>query len=615
MNKTPLLIHGRNSISYLVCLLIITIILSNCSTNRHTFKYNGHRYVGQGQDGKFNGQGKVLLDDGTMLEGQWKDNYFIKGVVTRTDKVDYKFEGQLLYFFWGLKDREMIVGAGTAVMSDGRKYVGAINRYGHFHGQGTMIYPDGRSEKGFWENSKFSIFTSSDRNNYREPLQLNDGWLVSPATEEGMNIKSLNDMKGRILQSVYENIHSVVIIKNGKLVFEEYFGGYHQDKKHNVYSVTKSMGSILTGIAIDKEFISDVNEEIYPYFSEYEPKGGWDSKMKEVTIKHLLNMTSGWACEDEWGGNECDKEGLSRAPDWVNFLLDKGVINQPGEHYSYNTRSLILLGKIISKASEMTIPDFADKYLFTPLGISDVQWWGKKNIVSLGNNLHMRTRDMAKIGYLFLNNGKWKGKQIVSKKWIKESINYNFEEWPFCYRTGYCHRYLWYTYKDDFDFPKVEGYFASGNGGQNIWVFPSLDLVVAVTAGNYNSSKWQHSLWIVTDHIFPSFEIFSQKEKIKPLDSPQLRIELEGNTFYKDGQYNLYFAKDGTLHGTISTGQSDVGQWSTDSGIYCQSWNVWNNRERHCSLIYQKGNLFKFNRTNPEYRRTYKRKKGNVEEY
>jgi len=122
MNKTSPFNRGRNSISCLILSLIFTLILSKCSTNRDTFKYNGHRYVGQIQNGTFHGQGKVILDDGTILEGQWEGNFFIKGIVTRTDEVDYKFEGKLLYQFWGFKDIE-IVGAGTAFLPDESRYL------------------------------------------------------------------------------------------------------------------------------------------------------------------------------------------------------------------------------------------------------------------------------------------------------------------------------------------------------------------------------------------------------------------------------------------------------------------------------------------------------------
>jgi len=555
------------------------------------------------------------LDDGTILEGQWENNFFVKGTVSRPGEVDYRFEGKLLYQLWAFRDIE-IVGAGTAFLPDQSKYVGSINKYGHFHGQGTMFYSDGRSEKGFWQKSRFSTFTSTDRDYYQEPLQLNDGWEVSHAAEEGMDVKKLAEMKNRILQSVYENIHSVVIIKNGKLVLEEYLGTYHQGRKHNVYSVTKSIGSLLTGIAIDKGFISDVNEKIYPYFSEYEPEEGWDSKMKEVTIKHLLNMTSGLACEDRAQNLYTCKRDLFRASDWVKFILDKGVIHQPGEHYSYNTPSLILLGKIISEASNMELPDFADKYLLTPLGISDVHWWVKPNVVPLGNNLHMRPRDMAKIGYLYLNDGQWKGKQIVSKNWIKESTIRNYEEGPGWDRYGIRHQYQWWSFTDDFNFPKVEGYYASGNGGQYILIFPSLDLVVATTAGNHESPKDDHPVWMVTDYILPSLEFISQNGEIEPLDSQQLRTELEHHTFYKYKRYNIYLAPNGIMNGAIPTGESDVGRWYiTSSGVYCQKWNEWGNGRENCARVYQRGDLFQFRGINRKFRITNERKKGNPEGY
>lgn len=452
-----------------------------------------------------------------------------------------------------------------------------------------------------------------------KPIQeLNDGWILSTPDEQGMDLEQLSEMEYDIHSGKYENIDSVVIIRNGKLVYEKYFGWHFQWRKHPSRSVTKTLASILTGIAIDKRFITNVDDKIYPYFSEHEPGEGWSSSFKKISIKNLLNMTSGLECDDWRGEREnwyrCSRE-LHRSKDWIKYVLGKEVIHEPGEHYAYNGTSLILLGEVIAKTSGMTVPEFAEKYLFNPLGITEFRWNFRNNVTYLGSGARLRSRDMAKIGYLFLNGGQWKGIQIISKKWIYESIHRDFEEGPAWDRFKIRHQYLWWSFFDDFNYQNLEGYYSSGDGGQHFMLFPSLDLVIVTTAGNYNSQKSKHSLWLVKDHVFLSLVSRSERVVMKPLNSQQLRDELEGNTFYAHGknfgEYYIYLDSNGILHGTYFTVQTDDGRWRvTDSGFYCRTWEVWDNGKERCSRVYRKEKLFQFRDVNLEFRTTEKRKKG-----
>ena len=251
---------------------------------------------------------------------------------------------------------------------------------------------------------------------YQLPEKVDDGWEISSLNKEGIDSEKIVLLMEAILNETYKNIHGVLIIKNGKLVFEEYFHGYDCEKPHQIRSATKSIGSVLTGIAIDNGFILNVDEKIYPYFRSYEPESKWNERSKNVKLKHLLTMTSGYECDDHKSNFKCEKE-MYKSNDWVEFALTLPIVSQPGEHWAYNSASLWLVGEMISKTSSMKIPDFAKRYLFDPLGITDFQWGFSPNGRAwLAGNAEMRPRDMAKFGYMVLNNGRWQDRQIVSKK-------------------------------------------------------------------------------------------------------------------------------------------------------------------------------------------------------
>jgi CubicO group peptidase (beta-lactamase class C family) len=331
---------------------------------------------------------------------------------------------------------------------------------------------------------------------YKIPEQTDDGWQTAHISQVKIDEKQLTDLIGKILNGTYINIHSVLIIKNGKLVFEEYFPGQDLEKSkitftrndlHGVMSVTKSFTSTLIGIAIDKGLIKGTDEDLIAFFPEYEKDLRIDNKAG-IKLKHVLSMTAGldW---DEWTYSYNDPRNsnwiMHNSESIIAYILNRSVKDQPGTKFTYNSGLSILLGTIIEKRSSLKIKEFAQKYLFGPLGISKYEWGyldqaGK--VPDSQGGLYLRPRDMAKSGYLFLKKGNWEGKQIISSKWIEEATSEHIKLSPGI-QTGYGHQ--WWLYKFEINNKIIEAYSAIGRGGQHIFVFPSLDAVVVLTAGNY----------------------------------------------------------------------------------------------------------------------------------
>ncbi|MBW1821091.1 MAG: serine hydrolase, partial [Deltaproteobacteria bacterium] len=334
---------------------------------------------------------------------------------------------------------------------------------------------------------------------YHVPEKTKDGWETSSLNEEDVDPTKINELILYIQNGKYKNIHSVILIKNGKLILDEYFQGYGREKVHEIRSATKSIGSVLTGIAIDHNFLDGVNDKIYPHFKTYKLKNKWNKRAKDVTLKTLLTMTSGYKCDDHKTNFECETN-MYKSDDWVRYALNLPMAYKPGEHWAYNSSSLILVGEIISKASKKTIPDFANRCLFEPLGIKDFQWgFSPKRKAWLAGNAKMKPRDMAKVGFMMLNGGKWGNKQIVSQKWINESTRaYEITN------NGAGYGYLWWIGKTVINNHKIKTFWAAGNGGNYIFVLSKLDLVVVFTGGNYNSLLEAQVFGMLINHIIPA---------------------------------------------------------------------------------------------------------------
>lgn len=261
-----------------------------------------------------------------------------------------------------------------------------------------------------------------------------------------------------------DKVDSALVQLNNNVIVEYYRNKKMKEKQHKIYSVTKSILSILIGITIEKGYIEHINTPISTYFPEINN----DTEKQKITIKHLLTMTSGL----HFPGNN----GMIPSKNWVNFVLNQDMKNPPGTDMSYSCGSSQLLSAIIQKTTGLNTEVFARKHLFTPLGITDYKWNHDAQGIAIGGfGLTMKTSDMLKIGTLYANKGKWKSKQIVPFHWIEESTTPKVKS-----NDTFSYAYHWWNLTSDNQIGRI--YFAYGLEGQYIIVVPDYQLVTVFTS-------------------------------------------------------------------------------------------------------------------------------------
>jgi CubicO group peptidase (beta-lactamase class C family) len=333
---------------------------------------------------------------------------------------------------------------------------------------------------------------------YQQPKNDNDGLITGDLDGSGLDKTLLNEMMQKIIDGTYPNVHSILIIKDSKLVFEEYFYGHNKNKLHELRSATKSFISALTGIAVDKGYIKSINEKVLPYFPEYTFKNNSEAKRK-ITIKNLLTNQSGLDC-DTYNPNAIGNESImAYEKDWIQYSLDLPMNDSAGGIGQYCSSNPIILGRIIEKATKMSLPKFATQTLFKDIGIKNFEWQFKPD-PSSGETfcqVNLRSRDMAKFGLLYLNNGLWYGKQVIPEKWVEQSLDKHSVV------AGLDYGYLWWTKYLDANGVRYYGKLAQGNGGQKIYIFKELNLITVITAGHYNMQSSSNE--INAKYILPAF--------------------------------------------------------------------------------------------------------------
>jgi CubicO group peptidase (beta-lactamase class C family) len=276
-------------------------------------------------------------------------------------------------------------------------------------------------------------------------------------------------------------VDSVVVARNGKLVAEGYFNGYGRDTMHDVRSASKSITSALAGIAIDQGLLTTqdtLGDSVY----QLDRYDNWEVRKGSVKLIDLLHMSSGLACNDWVGSSPGNEEKMYRSADWPKFVLDLPMVTDPGEHSSYCTGGVVLLGSIIATQSGMRLDEFAATYLFNPIGIQTVEWRRSPDgSATGGGGMRLKPRDAAKFGSLYLDGGMWLGSRVLSESWVIQSQERVTTLGADAYGL------LWWKRKFVVRGAEQECLFASGNGGNYIFVLPSERMVVVFTGSNYNS--------------------------------------------------------------------------------------------------------------------------------
>jgi CubicO group peptidase (beta-lactamase class C family) len=332
----------------------------------------------------------------------------------------------------------------------------------------------------------FPIFHHISYGQKKEFLQT---FPLATPEQQGMSSAVLDSMM-LFIKNTNQNIHHITIIRNNHTVINADIYPYSSEYLHDVASVTKSFTSLLIGISIDKRFIKNENEKVLRFFPEIT---NHNQLLDSLKIKDLVTMTSGFVC----GVSDGEKalSSMRNSPDWVRFIFNLPMASKPGETFSYCSCNFYLLAEIIFRVTKLTPHEFAKKYLFNPLQISNSKWLTNYKGMNHGwGDLFLFPSDMVKIGKLILDKGKWQSKQIISEQWINKSLK-TFSKLPDDKGYGYG----WWT--ND----KVGYYEAAGRGRQTISVIPSKNMIVTMLGGEFDAGT-------IGKYIFQSI----QSDKVLP---------------------------------------------------------------------------------------------------
>lgn len=368
----------------------------------------------------------------------------------------------------------------------------------------------------------------SDYYPYTPPEFIDDGLDVGTLEEAKIDSQMILKAVGRIYNGKYGEVHSMLIYKDNRLVFEEYYKGhkyqwdapnYHgelvqwdRDMMHHLMSCTKSYASAFIGIAVEQGHIDNVHESIFNYLPDHQYLNT-DGKDK-ITIEHLLTMTSGlqwneWNAVHGSSANDIDRIYFECSNDPVKCVLERPLVDEPGQKFTYNGGGIIVLGEILKNATGLDVGEFSMRYLFEPLGIDSIYWFQfEDGTYATDGSLYLTPRDMIKFGAMYLHGGVWNNRQIIPPYWVEKSqVVYNnnsrikipIEDSG---RNGY--GYTWWISEVGTGNQKTKMYRANGWGGQSIMVFPEKDMVVVFTGGNYaaHSSLFE----IIERFILPALQ-------------------------------------------------------------------------------------------------------------
>jgi CubicO group peptidase (beta-lactamase class C family) len=389
------------------------------------------------------------------------------------------------YKLFPAKADEFTTAAGEKIpfLRDSKGKVTGYQQDGHFHPRISLTITAESAALAYpWPKDKDKIY------HYHPPADLHDGIAIATITESDLGKATADAIVHGILNGTYQDVHSVLLYQHGHLVMEEYFYGYNATRQHQLRSATKSVVSALAGIAIDRGALAGVNESVLPNMS-YTSYANPDPRKAEMTLGNFLSMSSGLDCNDHSSTSPGRETVIDDQPDWVKATLDLPLINNPGSKGFYCSGGVAVVGRMTENATHTYLPDFAQKNLFGPLGIPRSNWTWNYNLTNANkefSQIHLRPRDMLKLGILFADGGKWKGHQVISSSWVQASLATQSQV------DGTEYGYFWWRPYLNVPTPsgiqRVTMSAAQGNGGQKVYILPQYDFVAVFTAGDYNSN-------------------------------------------------------------------------------------------------------------------------------
>jgi CubicO group peptidase (beta-lactamase class C family) len=327
------------------------------------------------------------------------------------------------------------------------------------------------------------------------PADLGDGWATGTAAEAGLPKEGLCALEAKLDGPEGPNIHGLLIARGGKLVFEFYGSGddqpwgeppgsyeYDAETLHDVRSISKSVVSLLIGIALERKLIGSLDDSVFDYLPKYRELR--TSEKATIRIRDLLTMTSGLVSNEPlpYSSPNSTERLMAEAEDPYRFVLERKILTRPGERFSYSGGSTMLLSAVLAEVTQQPLDAFARDALFGPLGIKRFEWkrLRRSGEVAAYGGLRLTPRDLARIGALVLSGGEGETGRIVSSAWVEDSTTPRIDGW---YPDRY--GYHWWIGRSDIGAKQIDWIAAFGIGGQRLFVAPSLDLMVVVAAGMY----------------------------------------------------------------------------------------------------------------------------------
>lgn len=332
---------------------------------------------------------------------------------------------------------------------------------------------------------------------YITPLADSDGLSTANASSVGFDRAQLERLIQRLIDTVQTSgqtpqIHSLLVARKGKLVLEEYFSGFDRNKPHDTRSAAKTFSSVMLGAAIQKGFPLSASTPITQLLASRRPFENPDPRKDRITLAHLMTHGSGLDCDDNSESSPGGEENMqmqTAKPDWWKYMLDLKMLHDPGTHFAYCSGTMNLVGGGIAAGTKTWLPEFFDRVIARPLQFGHYYY----NLMPTGEGytgggVFMRSRDLLKIGQLYLNGGLWNGKRILPKEWVAESTRRQTPAPGAPADTlGGTDGYAWHLGYIRSGERKYRFYQSNGNGGQLLIVIPDLEMVVVFTAGNYSN--------------------------------------------------------------------------------------------------------------------------------
>jgi CubicO group peptidase (beta-lactamase class C family) len=346
------------------------------------------------------------------------------------------------------------------------------------------------------------------------PAAQSDAWEIASLEAGGLSAARLQAMASAIQAGTFNQITSVLIARHGKLMYEAYFDSTDRTTLRNTRSVTKTVTGMLIGIAIDQGLLTGVDALVLPFFSDKHPVQHLDPRKGRITVEDLLTMSSLLECDDWNQFSRGNEERMYLIEDWIQFTLDLPIKGFPpwatkpsdspyGRSFSYCTAGVATLGGLLERVTHMPLPEFASRYLFAPLGIQHATWqYSPLGLAMAGGGLELASRDLLRLGQLYLNRGIWNATRVISEQWVTTSTQPHVR-----IDDGTEYGYLWWLKPFRLRTTQVAAYYMSGMGGNRVAVFPTLDLVTVLTSVNYRLREAQQLTdQILTEYILAAAE-------------------------------------------------------------------------------------------------------------